>query len=62
MRKNSYHIISLEAKYIYEAEQQNGIEKGVVLPSRDDPKYFGLFNNIFDYSLDLIELEKCYKT
>lgn len=55
-----YHIISLEAKDIYEQELINGVEKGVILPSKKDRAYFGLFKNVLDYSLDLMELEKCY--
>jgi len=60
MEIKGYHIISLEAKYIYEQELINGVEKGYVLPSKNDRKFFGLFKNVLDYSLDLIELEKCY--
>ena len=56
-----YHIISLEAKDIYEQELKNGVEKGYVLPSKNYRAYFGLFKNVLDYSLDLIELKKCYK-
>lgn len=56
-----YHIISLEAKDIYEQELINGVEKGVILPSKKDRAYFGLFKNVLDYSLDLMELEKCYQ-
>lgn len=56
-----YHIISLEAKDIYEQELISGVEKGFVLPSKNDRAYFGLFKNVLDYSLDLIELEKCYQ-
>ena len=61
MEIKGYHIISLEAKDIYEQELKNGVEKGFVLPTKDDRKFFGLFNNVLDYSLDLIELEKCYQ-
>ena len=61
MEIKSYHIISLEAKDIYEQELINGAEKGYVLPSKNDRAYFGLFKNVLDYSLDLIELEKCYQ-
>ena len=61
MEIKGYHIISLEAKDIYEQELINGVEKGYLLPSKNDRSYFGLFKNILDYSLDLIELEKCYK-
>ena len=55
-----YHIISLEAKDIYEQELINGVEKGYILPSKNYRAYFGMFKNVLDYSLDLIELEKCY--
>ena len=61
MEIKGYHIISLEAKDIYEQELINGVEKGYLLPSKNDRAYFGLFKNVLDYSLDLIELEKCYK-
>lgn len=61
MEIKGYHIISLEAKDIYEQELKNGVEKGFILPTKDDRKFFGLFNNVLDYSLDLIELEKCYQ-
>lgn len=61
MEIKGYHIISLEAKDIYEQELKNGVEKGYVLPSKNDRVYFGLFKNVLDYSLDLIELEKCYQ-
>ena len=60
MAIKGYHIISLEAKDIYEQELINGVEKGYVLPSKNNHAYFGLFKNVLDYSLDLIELEKCY--
>ena len=60
MENKCYHIISLEAKDIYEQELINGVEKGFVLPPKGY-KYYRLFNNVLDYSLDLIELEKCYK-
>lgn len=60
MEIKGYHIISLEAKDIYEQELINGVEKGYVLPSKNNHAYFGLFKNVLDYSLDLIELEKCY--
>ena len=60
MEIKGYHIISLEAKDIYEEELINGVEKGFILPSKNDRAYFGLFKNVLDYSLDLIELEKCY--
>ncbi len=61
MANKGYHILSLEAKDIYEQELINGVEKGYVLPSKNDRVYFGLFKNVLDYSLDLIELEKCYQ-
>ena len=60
MEIKGYHILSLEAKDVYEQELINGVEKGVILPSKKDHAYFGLFKNVLDYSLDLIELEKCY--
>ena len=61
MEIKGYHIISLEAKDIYEQELINGVGNGFVLPSKNDRAYFGLFKNVLDYSLDLIELEKCYQ-
>ena len=61
MEIKGYHILSLEAKDIYEQELINGVEKGYVLPSKNDRVYFGLFKNVLDYSLDLIELENCYQ-
>ncbi|MCI6659154.1 MAG: hypothetical protein MSC55_05545 [Faecalibacterium sp.] len=61
MTIKGYHILSLEAKDIYEQELINGVEKGYVLPSKNNRAYFGLFKNVLDYSLDLIELEKCYQ-
>lgn len=61
MEIKGYHILSLEAKDIYEQELINGVEKGYVLPSKNNHAYFGLFKNVLDYSLDLIELEKCYQ-
>ena len=60
MAIKGYHILSLEAKDIYEQEQLNGAEKGYLMPSKKDHVYFGLFKNVLDNSLDLIELEKCY--
>lgn len=60
MEIKGYHIISLEAKDIYEQELINGVDKGFVLPLKNDHQFFGLFKNVLDYSLDLIELEKCY--
>ena len=60
MEIKGYHILSLEAKDIYEQELINGVEKGYVLPPKKDYVYFALFKNVLDYSLDLIELEKCY--
>ena len=61
MAIKGYHILSLEAKDIYEKEQENGVEKGYLMPSKKDHAYFGLFKNVLDYSLDLIELEKRYQ-
>ena len=61
MEIKGYHIISLEAKDIYEQELINGAKKGFILPTKDDRKFFDLFRNVLDYSLDLIELEKCYQ-
>ena len=61
MEIKGYHIISLEAKDIYEQELINSVKKGFVLPSKNDRTYFGFFKNVLDYSLDLIELEKCYQ-
>ena len=61
MEIKGYHIISLEANDIYEQETINGVKKGFVLPSKNDRTYFGFFKNVLDYSLDLIELEKCYQ-
>lgn len=61
MEIKGYHIISLEAKDIYEQELKNGVGKGFILPTKDDRKFFDFFRNVLDYSLDLIELEKCYQ-
>ena len=60
MEIKGYRILSLEAKDIYEQELINGVEKGYVLPLKNDRQFFGLFKNVLDYSLDLIEVEKCY--
>ena len=60
MAINGYHILSLEANDIYEQERINGVQKGFVLPEKKDYKYFAMFKNVLDFSLDLIELEKCY--
>lgn len=60
MAIKGYHILSLEANDIYEQEQINGVEKGYILPSKNEHAYFGSFKNVLDNSLDLIELEKCY--
>ena len=61
MEIKGYHILSLEAKDIYEQELKNGVENGYILPPKNDRAYFGLFKNVLDYSLDLIEIEKCYQ-
>ena len=58
MDVKGYHILSLEANDIYRQEQVNGVQTGYVLPAKKDKKYFKAFKNIFDNSLDLIELEK----
>ena len=61
MAVRGYHIISLEASDIYKQERENGVEKGYLFPEKKDRAYFRLFKNVLDYSLDLIELEKCYQ-
>lgn len=60
MAIKGYHILSLEAKDIYKQERGNSEKKGFVLPYEKDHADFGLFKNVLDDSLDLIELEKCY--
>ena len=60
MAIKGYHILSLEASDIYKKEQENGVEIGYDLPDKKDRAYFRLFKNVLDFSLDLIELEKCY--
>ena len=59
MRKG-YRIISVKAADVYKHEQKYGVAVGYKLPEKSDA-YFGLFKNVFDDSLDLIELEKVYK-
>lgn len=61
MSINGYRILSLEANTIYEQEQSNGVDIGYKMPEKKNYAYFCLFNNVLDYSLDLIELEKCYE-
>ena len=61
MSINGYRILSLEANTIYEQEQSNGVDIGYKMPEKKNYAYFCLFNNVLDYSLDLIELEKRYK-
>lgn len=61
MSIKGYRIISLEANTIYEQEQLNGVDIGYKMPEKKNYAYFCLFNNVLDYSLDLIELEKCYE-
>ena len=60
MKTNGWRIISLEASDIYKQIKSNGEEVGYELPDKKDFTYFRLFKNIFDYSLDAIELEKVY--
>ena len=60
MEIKGYHIISLEAKYIYEQELINGVENGFVLPSKNNHAYFGLFKNVLDYSLDFSFRKRIY--
>ncbi len=62
MGVDGYYIISLESKDIYEQELINGIDKGYILPSKKDNKFFDLFNAVLDYSLDLFKLENIYET
>lgn len=61
MSIKGYRILSLEANTIYEQEQSNGVDIGYKMPEKKNYAYFCLFNNVLDYSLDLIELEKCYE-
>ena len=44
----------------YEQKKKNGVEQGYSLPPKGY-KYYHLFNNVLDYSLDLIELENYIK-
>ena len=60
MNNNSCYIISLDSSEIYEQIKENGVDKGYILPDNSDD-FFALFNNTLDYSLDSIELEKCFK-
>ena len=53
---NSYYIISMEAKDLYDLKNNN-----YELPEVGDEKYYKLFKCVLDYSLDQIELEKYYK-
>ncbi len=55
-----YRILSIESADIYKHEQENGATVGYKLPEYKSYAYFRLFKNIFDYSLDTIELEKVY--
>ncbi len=61
MSINGYRILSLEANAIYEQKQSNGVDIGYKMPEKKNYAYFCLFNNVLDYSLDLIELEKYYE-
>lgn len=61
MGVKGYRIISLEANEIYEQELENGCNVGYILPKKKSPEYFRLFNNVFDYSLDLIELKEAFE-
>lgn len=60
--KQGYRIISIEAADIYKQEQENGVSVGYKMPESKSDAYFGLFKNYLDNSLDLIELEKAYKS
>ena len=60
MKTNGWRIISLEASEIYKQIKNNGMEVGYQLPNKKDFQFFHLFKNVFDYSLDAIELEKAY--
>ena len=62
MDAKGVRIISLEAREIYQHILDNGVKTGYILPPKKSPKYFYLFKNILDYSLDAIELEKTYPT
>lgn len=58
-KKNSFRILSLEAKDIYYAQEVSG---GYFLPPKTDKKrYFFQFKNVFDWSLDSEELQRRYK-
>lgn len=55
MAIKGYHIISLEANDIYEKEQENGVEKGYILPPKNDREIFSLFKNVlFLFLIDLL--------
>lgn len=58
--KNSYRILSLEASDIYKYEQENGVNVGYKMPEYKSYAYFRSFQNILDYSLDVIKLEEAY--
>jgi hypothetical protein len=68
MTERGFRIISLEANKIYEQIEKNGEETGFILPEKPKDKkdrkqafrYFHLFKNVLDYSLDAIELETAY--
>jgi hypothetical protein len=60
MGVKGYRIISLESNEIYEQELENGCNVGYILPKKKSPEYFRLFNNVFDYSLDLIKLKEAF--
>lgn len=60
MKMNGWRIISLEASDVYKQIKIKGEGIGYELPDKKDLAYFHLFKNIFDYSLDAIELEKAY--
>lgn len=61
MGVKGYRIISLEANEIYEQELQNGENIGYILPKEKSFKYFKLFKNVLDDSLDLRELKEAFK-
>ncbi|MCR4662202.1 MAG: hypothetical protein K5765_09445, partial [Clostridia bacterium] len=60
METNRYRIISVDSSRIYKDEQEYGKEIGLKLPDKKDDKYYDYFNNVFEDSLELRQLEKIY--
>lgn len=55
-----YRILSLEASDIVKQTDKNGEDKGYVLPEKNSQKYFKLFKNYFDWSMETEPLKECY--